>query len=224
MNADGTGQIRVTNNVSMDFRPSWGPLLAITAPNGGEKWYQGSTHTIKWKYYGSSSGSTVRIELLKGTAVKKVINVNTSIGSGGAGSYSWKVPYNQTMGPDYKIRIKSTSNTAYTDMSNTAFTICAGAPITVTVPNGGQTWKKGTAHTLKWSYTGNPGSTVKIELLKAGMFNRLIASGIPIGPGGSGSKVWMIPSTQIPGSNYRIKITTNTGKTDTSDGCFIIST
>ena len=38
--------------------------------------------------------------------------------------------------------------------------------ITVTSPNGGETWQRGTSHTVTWSYTGSPGSNVKITLLK----------------------------------------------------------
>ncbi len=34
--------------------------------------------------------------------------------------------------------------------------------ITVTSPNGGETWQRGTSHTITWSYAGSPGSYVKI--------------------------------------------------------------
>ena len=40
--------------------------------------------------------------------------------------------------------------------------------LTVTSPNGGETWQRNTSHTVTWSYTGSPGSTVKIVCLKAG--------------------------------------------------------
>jgi PKD repeat protein len=98
--------------------------IILTVPNGGNVWKRGSTQIIKWNYTGSP-GSKVKIELLKGTAVNRVINASTSIGSVGSGSYSWIVPFNQVLGTDYKIQITSTSNAAYTDKSDANFTISA---------------------------------------------------------------------------------------------------
>jgi outer membrane protein assembly factor BamB len=98
--------------------------IFVTVPNGGQKWKQGSTQTIRWLYSGSP-GSKVKIELLKGTTVNRVINASTAIGSKGSGSYSWKILSNQIVGTNYKIRIKSTSNPALTDTSNEVFTISA---------------------------------------------------------------------------------------------------
>ncbi len=45
------------------------------------------------------------------------------MGTGGAGSYYWNIPYNQTSGNDYQIRITSTSNSSVSDMGNGVFTI-----------------------------------------------------------------------------------------------------
>jgi len=36
------------------------------------------------------------------------------------------------------------------------------------LPNGGENWIRGKAYTITWNYTGNPGTYVKIELLKNG--------------------------------------------------------
>jgi hypothetical protein len=67
----------------------------------------------------------VRIELLKGTTVNRVINASIPVGSGEPGSSTWKIPCNQVPGPDYEIRITGTSNAAYTDKSDTNFSISA---------------------------------------------------------------------------------------------------
>jgi len=199
-------------------------ILTVTAPNGGNSWKRGATQMIKWNYLGNP-GSKVRIELLKGAAVNQVINASTSIGSAGSGSYSWKIPYNQVTGSDYKIRITSTKNAAFTDTSDAKFTISAGAPLTVVVPNGGQSWIRGSTHTLSWSYTGNPGSKVKIELLRGAAVNRIINASTSIGSAGSGSYSWKIPASQAIGTNFRIRInsTINPALTDTSNANFAIS-
>jgi hypothetical protein len=98
-------------------------------------------------------------------------------------------------------------------------------PITVTFPNGGESWQAGSTQTIKWTYTGDPGPSVKIELLKGTSVNSTITSNTSIGSNGSGSYNWTIPTTQTTGSDYKIRITStsNSSYTDTSDGNFTIS-
>jgi len=92
--------------------------LTVTSPNGGQQWIRGTTHTSSWTKTGSS-GSYVKIELLKGGVVNRVITSSTP----NDGSYSWTISSTQTRGTDYKVRITSTSNTAIADSSNSNFAI-----------------------------------------------------------------------------------------------------
>jgi hypothetical protein len=96
--------------------------IVVKAPNGGESWYAGTKHTLTWSYTGAP-GSSVKIELLKSNSVYRVITSSTSLGSNGMGSYSWTIPSSQTWGSDYRIRITSTTNSRYTDTSNSYFQI-----------------------------------------------------------------------------------------------------
>jgi len=203
------------------------PTITVSVPNGGETWQAGTSQIIRWTYTGSP-GSYVKIELLKGAVVNRVITTGTSIGSGYVGSYSWPIPSTQVTGIDYTIRITSTSNSAITDSSNAVFTIAAPPPaslITVTSPNGWLTWRAGTYQTITWTYTGSPGAYVKIELLKSAVVNRVITTGTSIGSGGMGSYRWAISYFQTQGTDYKIRITStsNAGITDTSDYNFTIS-
>jgi hypothetical protein len=93
--------------------------------------------------------------------------------------------------------------------------------IFVAFPNGGETLAAGSTQTISWSYGGNPGSYVKIELSKGGVVNRTIARRVSTS---SGSYNWKIPSDQTPGSDYKIKITSTSNRsyTDTSDNNFTI--
>jgi hypothetical protein len=97
--------------------------------------------------------------------------------------------------------------------------------ITVVSPNGGENLHTGDTYVIEWSYTGNPGNKVKIDLLTNGKLNTNIASKYSIGKDGRGTYNWKIPSTQIPGIDYKIRITsiTNPAYTDTSDNNFSIS-
>jgi 5-hydroxyisourate hydrolase-like protein (transthyretin family) len=189
--------------------------LTVTTPNGGQKWIRGTTHTITWSSTGSP-GANVKIELLKGGVVNRVITSSTA----NDGSYSWTISSTQTLGTDYKIRITSTSNTAITDSSNSNFAVVAGT-LTVTTPNGGNSWKRGTVHTITWTKSGSPGSYVKIELLKGGVVSRVITSSTL----NDGSYSWTISSTQTTGTDYKIRITSTTYSsiTDSSNSNFAIT-
>ena len=45
-------------------------MISVVAPNGGEKWEQGSTYTIAW---GDNIDDNVKIELYKGGTLKEVL-------------------------------------------------------------------------------------------------------------------------------------------------------
>ena len=78
--------------------------------------------------------------------------------------------------------------------------------ITVTSPNGGQTWQRGTPHTVTWSYTGSPGSTVKIVLMKGGVEVGTIAAVFRQEVVEQGSYTWPISSTGSTGSDFKVRV------------------
>lgn len=97
-------------------------LVTVTAPNGREAWKRGSTQTIRWTF-AAGAGAAVKIELLSGTAVSRVIAASAPIGAAGAGSFTWKIPSNQATGTAYKVRVTSTTVPAATDSSDATFSI-----------------------------------------------------------------------------------------------------
>jgi hypothetical protein len=197
--------------------------ISVVSPNGGEAWPAGSIQTIRWTCTGNP-GAYVKIELLKAGVLNSTIVSRVSKGTGESGSRTWTIPSNLTPGNDYAIRVTSTTNGAYTDTSDSDFTI-ASPTITVVSPNGGETWTAGSAQTIRWSYTGNPGSYVRVELLKGGVVNCTIASSASKGKEGSGSRNWKIPATLAPGNDYAIRVTskTNSAFADASDSEFTIA-
>ena len=136
------------------------------------------------------------------------------------GSHPWLIPGTQAHGTDYQVRITSTANVSIKDTSDNNFTIPVPS-ITVVTPNGGETWRRGTTQTIKWTSTESPGTYVKIELLKAGVLNRVIVASTM----NDGSHPWLIPATQILGSDFKIRInsTINPAITDSGNNNFNIS-
>jgi hypothetical protein len=219
-----TGPVTADCTVTATFAAL--PPLSVVTPNGGETWAAGSAYTIRWSYTGNP-GSLVRIELLKGGTVNRTISSGAPVGTGGNGSFNWNIPTNQVTGNDFTMRVTSITNGTFTDTSDANFTITGPVPptITVTVPNGGENWGTGTTQTINWTYTGNPGTSVRIELLKGGVVNRTINGGTSVGAGGNGSFNWQIPTNQVTGNDFTVRVTstTNGAYTDTSNANFTIT-
>jgi hypothetical protein len=98
--------------------------------------------------------------------------------------------------------------------------------LTVTYPNAaGTVWTRGSIQFITWSYTGNPGPNVRVELWNttaAGVLTTrrtTIKASTPIGASGTGSFRWKVPSGVPVSSNYKIKVISATNVTiwDASD-------
>jgi hypothetical protein len=100
--------------------------------------------------------------------------------------------------------------------------------LTVTSPNGGEIFIPASSKTISWTYdnTQQPGSYVKIELLKGGVLNAVLSNYTLIGSNGNGSYNWSVPSQQAGGQDYSIRVTSVTKPTctDTSNSNFRIYT
>jgi hypothetical protein len=190
--------------------------IVVTSANGGESWQSGTTQTIRWDY-AANPGTYVKIELLKGGALNKTL---TTFARTSSRSYNWKIPATLTPGADYAIRITSKTNPAFTDTSNDTFTVL-GPSVTLTSPNGQENWVPGMTQTIRWTYAGSPGTSLKIELLKDGVLNRTITT---FASTSRGYYSWKVPATQAAGTDYSIRITsrTNPSCTDVSNADFTI--
>jgi hypothetical protein len=190
--------------------------LVVTSANGGESWQSGTTQIIRWDY-AANPGTYVKIELLKGGVLNKTL---TTFARTSSRFYNWKIPATQTPGVDYSIRITSKTSPAFTDTSDSTFTVL-GPSVTLTSPNGGENWAPATTQTIRWAYAGSPGTSLKIELLKGGVLNRVITT---FASTSRGYYSWKVPATQAAGTDYSIRITskTNPSCTDVGNADFTI--
>lgn len=94
--------------------------------------------------------------------------------------------------------------------------------ITVKAPNGGEVWDPEDilSKTIRWDSTGDSGSSVKIELFKG----NLKAADVTSSTSNSGQYSWNPPDNLSYGSDYHIKITSNSNTeiSDMSDGNFTV--
>ncbi len=133
----------------------------------------------------------------------------------------------------------STSPNLYAAVkADTGYSIHYGGPgsggsntpsITVIDPNGGEKLIRSSSttlrtHKIQWRYDGPSGYRVRIELYKGGAFSKLITSSTSMGHEGLGTYYWTIPSSQVIGNDYKLKITSTSNSiyNDWSNNYFTI--
>jgi len=179
-----------------EFVPGAEGELLVISPNGGEQWGCGTTQTITWENALDDAGATVRLGLEKGGEFVDWIVRQTD----NDGAHNWIVWTDLVPADDYALRVQSYTNNTYRDLSNAPFSIL---PITVRVPNGGETWTMGNVYVVDW--VSNPtavGADVRIGLHFGTDFlywiNRQTAN--------DGQYFWKAPTDLAPGYGYRIRV------------------
>ena len=103
------------------FRIVGEPTIAITSPNGGERWIEGSAQTITWNTAGSIPTVDILFSANGGTDWSYVVEETAN-----TGSYAWTVPYNpQTQ---CLIRVMDAADGDPSGTSDAVFTIITASP------------------------------------------------------------------------------------------------
>ncbi|MBI3921510.1 MAG: PQQ-binding-like beta-propeller repeat protein, partial [Armatimonadetes bacterium] len=125
--ADGTMYVGSMDNKLYALTQA---TLALTSPNGGERWQRGVAKDITWTHNAADPNVMVKIELLKGGQPAQELDPDGEIvaSTENDGSYIWCIPPGLTPATDYRIRITSTTDGAFTDASDANFEIY---PLTV---------------------------------------------------------------------------------------------
>jgi Zn-dependent metalloprotease len=186
----------------------------VTSPNGGETRYVTDVNAITWS--SANLSENVKLELNRSYpgATWETIIASTA----NTGSYSWTVtgPVSSTA----RVRITGVTHTSVGDTTDANFTIAARS-LTVTAPNGSETWFTGEANSITWT-SANLSENVKIELNRAypgSTWETLIAS-----TANTGSYSWTVAGTLTSAARVRISGITHTAVSDTSDANFAIAT
>ncbi len=93
-----------------------GPMVTVTAPNGGESWLAGTDHNITWT---RQVVSQVKIEYStdNGSVWIDVVATTPAV----FGFYNWTIP--NTPSTQCLVRLSDANNAAINDVSDNAFTI-----------------------------------------------------------------------------------------------------
>ena len=205
----------VTDNSNSNFTIGNGTAgaVTVTSPNGGESWMPASTHPITWN---ASNITNVKLEYTSngGTTWTTITSSVKAV----TGSYSWISP--NILSSTCKVRISDTSNATVNDISDNNFTIgnVAQGTVTVTSPNGGESWTAGSSYSITWNASNI--TNVKLEYTTNGgtTWTTIAASRTA----SAGSYTWLVPNISSSTCKVRISDTSKATVNDVSENNFII--
>jgi hypothetical protein len=130
--APGTGYYWRVNTLNDGGLSDWAtnsfttvpPMVQVTVPNGGEVWQRGLSSIIQWN---ANISENIALDLYKAGVFVRTIATNAA----NIPAYKWQVNVTLVPGNDYSIKIRSTTNSALSDMSDAPFSI-VDAPVITT--------------------------------------------------------------------------------------------
>ena len=188
-----------------------GCSIKVISPDGDEDWEPGTTQSITWSSI--NLPGNVKIELWKGGSFDSTLSADEANDT----TYSWAISSGLAAGTDYKIRITSLVDGTVYDESDADFTIALPTSITVTAPNGSESWEPDSTESITWSSVNLTGN-VKIELYKDGSLDSTLTADTA----NTGSYSWAIDSELTEAADYKIRVTSRSDGTiyDESDANF----
>jgi hypothetical protein len=202
---DGSGNVYVTGATSSTNFPTFDPYQASFA--GGT--YDAFITKL------NSSGGTLAYSTYFGGSDDDVAYGLAIDGSGNAYITGY------TFSSDYPTYAAFQSSHGGERFDGFVTKLSGGASVTVTAPNGGESWCAGSAQSITWTSSGI--TNIRIDLSSDGgsTFGTTIVASTPAS---TGSYSWSIPSGQAAGATYRIRVSDagNASVNDLGDASFTI--
>ena len=186
------------------------PKVTLTAPNGGENWFSGTSRTIRWSSNGTIASVKLDLSRDNGNAWLSIATSTTN-----DGSFPWDIPPGTSA--TCLVRVSDVTDSTRFDVSNSKFSI-TDPSITAGAPDGGETLLVGSVATFSWSSVG-PTDAVTIELSRdGGNLWEVLASGVA----NNGSYAWTVAGTRSSTCLWRISDAADHSPIDVSDSVFTI--
>jgi hypothetical protein len=191
----------------------------VTQPNTNVTWAAGA-QTVTWNVANTSASpvNTANVAIRLSTDGGNTFPTLLTASTPNDGAETVTIPSTSTT--TARIKVEAVGNIFF-DVSNVNFTIGGGPPaatVTVTAPNGGESWQVGNAQTISWTTTGSI-ANVKIELSRDGggsystLFNSIA---------NDGSEPWTVTGPATTQARIRISDAGNASVNDTSNSNFTI--
>jgi len=182
----------------------------VVSPSGSESWVVGSSHVIIWSPIGITGNVNIQISRNGGSTWTTIIAKTPN-----DGTQSWTITGPATT--QARIKVVSVSNPTVFNISHAAFTIAQS--ITITSPDGGESWVVGSSHAITWSSAGISGN-VNIQISRNGGSTwTTIISKTP----NDGTQIWKITGPATTQAKIRVVSVSSPTVFDISDATFIIT-
>jgi hypothetical protein len=184
-------------------------VLHLISPNGGERWEVGSKHQIRWERIGSINNVKIEYSSDRGNTYTPIVESTPA----GTLNFSWSIP--DALSQQVKVKISDASDRSVFDVSDSTFII--QGIFNIDTPDGGEVWKVGSSHDIKWETVGSV-PRVRLDYSTDGgrTFPYLISASVP----NTGVFPWVIPDTISSEVRVRVGDSTNRGAFDISDSNF----
>jgi hypothetical protein len=181
--------------------PPGSPTITVIAPNGGEQLLVGSRFNITWDAI--NSREEVKIEYSVNGGEQWIIITDATDNNG---DYEWLVP--DTPSETCLVRISEIDGQPV-DISDAVFSIVepVSGEITVTSPNGGESWTVGSIKEITWTAGGINNVTIEYST-DYGTTWKVIVQTTP----NNGSFDWTIPNTVS--DECLVRVSSNDGDPD----------
>lgn len=197
------------------------PVITVSSPNGGENWATGSAHAITWSASDNTAVTAVTLELSldNGGSWGPI-----ATGLANTGTYAWTAPLNASSQALVRATARDAANNSAVDASNATFTIAdQSAPmVSVTAPNGGETWGVGETHNITWTASDNVGVTtvdLAVSTDNGGSWSPIVTGHV-----NDGTYAWVVTGTT--GSQALVRATAHdaagNASADASNATFVV--
>jgi hypothetical protein len=195
-------EIRVYNasdsmvyGMSGDFEIRSG-RISVTSPTSDDSWRIGTSRLITWTWEGSID--LVSIDLI--TAGVVYMNIASDLAN--VGYYDWMIPWSASALQYYYVNVSNAADSLTYGLSGVVHIYIA--EINVTSPSAGAVWNSGNNYWISWGSSG-AGPFVTIDLYAGDSLSCTIVNHTD----NSGLRSWTLAQDQSSGSDYRIKITSD---------------
>jgi hypothetical protein len=196
--------------------------VVLNIPNGGQTWVVGTTQNVQWTKYGGIAN--VKLEYSKdgGTTWPggNLIVSSTAADpppSDDIGTYSWTIA--DAIGTQLRVRVSDAADPSTLDSSDADFAV--KGQITLTAPNGGDTWIVGSTENITWDHQGSF-ANVKLEYSTNGFSDESQTTLITSGTANDGSFGWTIPDAIGSSLKVRASDAADASVIDASNNTFTV--
>ncbi len=194
------------------FQSAKAQTVTVITPNGGEVLYACQSYNITWSQTGNPSNYWNIDYSSNGGATWTSVASNLLISNG---TFAWTVPNLQSS--TVIMRIVDAANGNVTDQSNSNFSI--NIPVTVNIPNGGESWLAGTTQNITWTALGTSGIFDIYYSVNGGSSWNTIVSNYTTG---AGTYAWVVPNNPSAFCLVKVQDHTTSCRVDNSNTNFTI--